>query len=406
MRFKNKILSRALSITALLVVAQSVHAVPYTFEGRSLGMGGASVATADLATAAWANPAMLTNQRPDDDFSLLIGVGAFVRDNDDLMSDIDDFQEADARREAGLAAGGVDGAAQAFQAVDDMVNIIQGIDGKNMALDASGVAAMGIAFESFAMAVSIRSDAIGAGTVTNLSATPAQVIDPAFNILNIEGVLATEVGLSLAKDFQVAGRKLSVGIKPKIVDLKSFSLAEPILTTDGIDDVLNQDNEFDIDTFTTIDVGLAYDLSDTFRLGLNIRNLINDEFDVVTQSSGGAVTHTLNFDTEARIGLAYHNRLLTVGLDYDLIENEPLLSNPTFKGLKTQFVALGAEFNAFDFVQLRVGAAKNLASGVSGGSKDPVLTAGVGLWLGFNLDIAATFSDNSVGGFLQTGFRF
>ena len=64
-----------------------MHAIPFTFEGRSLGMGGVSVATADLATAAWANPAMLTNQRPNDDFSLLIGVGAFVRDEEDLRTD-------------------------------------------------------------------------------------------------------------------------------------------------------------------------------------------------------------------------------------------------------------------------------------------------------------------------------
>ena len=399
MNIKNKILP----VIALSVISQSVHAVPFTFEARSLGMGGASVATADLATAAWANPAMLTNQRPDDDFSLLIGLGAFIRDNDDLVSDIDDFQDANDRLDAAQAA--LDGPG-VISATQDMFDIIQGLDGKNMALDASAVTAMGIAFDSFAMAVSLRSDAIGAGTVTNLSPDPTTVDDPAFNILNVEGVLATEIGLSLAKDFQVAGRKLSVGIKPKIVDLKSFSIAEPILTTDGIDGVLDQDNDFDIDTFTTIDVGLAYDLSDSFRMGLTVRNLINDDFDVVTQSSSGPVTHTLNFDTEARLGLAYHNSLLTVGLDYDLIENEPLLSNPSFEGLKTQYVALGAEFNAFDFMQLRVGATKNLASGVSRTSKDTVFTAGVGLWLGFNLDVAATFSDNSVGAFLQTGFRF
>ena len=399
MNFKNKILP----VIALSVISQSAQAIPFTFEARSLGMGGASVATADLATAAWANPAMLTNQRPDDDFSLLIGIGGFIRDNDDLVSDIDDFQDANDRLDAAQAALDAPGVIDATQ---DMFDIIQGLDGKNMALDASVVTAMGIAFDSFAMAVSLRSDAIGAGTVTNLSLTPATVDDPAFNILNVEGVLATEIGLSLAKDFQVAGRKLSVGIKPKFVDLKSFSIAEPILTTDGLDGVLDQDNDFDIDTFTTIDVGLAYDLSDTFRMGLTVRNLINDDFDVVTQSSSGPVTHTLNFDTEARLGLAYHNRFFTVGLDYDLIENEPLLSNPSFEGLKTQYVALGAEFNTFDFMQLRVGATKNLASGVSRTSKDTVFTAGVGLWLGFNIDVAATFSDNSVGAFLQTGFRF
>ena len=114
----------------------------------------------------------------------------------------------------------------------------------------------------------------------------------------------------------------------------------------------------------------------------------------------------MNFDTEARIGAAYHNDFVTVAVDFDLTENEPLLANSAFNKLTTQYLAVGAEFNAFDFMQLRVGAAKNLASGISDGAKDVAYTAGLGFWLGFNLDIAATFNDNEVGGLIQTGFRF
>ena len=391
MNLKNKILS----IVVLAVFSQAIYAIPFTFEGRSLGMGGVSVATADLATAAWANPAMLTNQRPDDDFSLLIGVGAFLRDNDDLLTDIDDFQAADDRLRAAQNAGDVPGA---IQATNDMADIITGIDGKNMAADVSGVAAMGIAFDSFAMAISIRADAIGAGTVTNLSQTPAEVLDPTKNILNLEGVIATEYGLSFAKKFWWFDRKVSIGIKPKIVDLEAFTYSESIRTIDGLDAVFDQGKKSDLGTFTSFDLGVAIDFSDSFRLGLNIRNLLTDEFDMDGQ--------TLNFDTNARIGVAYYNRYLTVAVDYDLIENKPLLANSIFGDLKTQYLAVGAEFNAFDFAQLRIGARKNVASGISDSAKDTALTAGIGFWLGFNLDIAATFTDNSVGAFLQTGFRF
>jgi hypothetical protein len=279
-----------------------------------------------------------------------------------------------------------------------MANIISGIGGKDMVADVSGVAAMGIALDSFALAISIRSDAIGAGTVTNLSQNVLEVTDPTKNILNLEGVIATEFGLSIAKDFQLYNRKVSIGIKPKIVDLQAFSFQEAILTVDGLDSVTSKDNKSDLGTFTSFDIGAAVDLSNSFRLGLNIRNLITDEFDIAGQ--------TLNFDTEVRIGVAYHNRFLTVAADYDLIENKPLLANSEFGDLKTQFLAVGAEFNAFDFAQLRVGARKNMASGISDGAKDIALTAGVGFWLGFNLDIAATFTDSSAGAFLQTGFRF
>ena len=390
-----KIQKKILSAIALSICSQTALAIPFSFEARSLGMGGVSVATADLATAAWANPAMLTNQRPDDDFSLLVGVGAFVRDDEDLISDIDAFQAADDRLQAAINASDVPGAAQATQ---DMADIILGIDGKDMAADVSGVAAMGIAFDSFAMALSVRADAIGAGTVTDLSQNVGEVTDPTKNILNLEGVIATEFGLSLAKKFWWFDRKVSVGIKPKVVDLQSFTFRESILTVNGLDDVFDNGKKSDLGTFTSIDLGVAVDLSKSFRLGLNIRNLLTDKFDL-----GGAV---LNFDTTTRLGLAYHNRLLTVAVDYDLTENKPLLANPVFEDLKTQYLGVGAEFNAFDFAQLRVGARKNVASNVPDGAKDTALTAGVGFWLGFNLDIAATFTENSVGGFVQTGFRF
>jgi len=384
MKLKNKILS----IAALCSMSQAVYAIPFTFEGRSLAMGGVSVATADLATAAWANPAMLTNQRPNDDFSLLIGIGAFLRDNDDLISDIDDFQDANDRLDNGDAG-----------ALLEMQQIIAGIDGKIIAPEATAVAAMGIAFDSFAMAVSLRSDLIAGGTVVNLSANPTEIRDENFNILNIEGVLATEIGVSFAKDFGLFDRKFSIGIKPKIVDLESFTFSESILTTAaGFETLSDDENRESLGTFSTVDLGLALELTESVHLGLNIRNLITDDFKVGNQ--------TLNFDTTARIGIAYRNRFLTIAADYDLTENEPLLANNSFDGLKTQFLGLGAEFNAFDFMQLRVGASQNLASNISGGAKDTLYTAGVGIWLGFNLDIAATFSDNSVGGFVQTGFRF
>mgnify|MGYP000654366829 CR=1 FL=1 len=96
----------------------------------------------------------------------VIGLGVLVRDNDDLHSDIDDFQDADNRLQAAKDAGDP---AAIEAASKDMLNIIHGLDGKNMAVDASAVLAMGMAFESFSMAVSIRSDAICAGTVTDLS---------------------------------------------------------------------------------------------------------------------------------------------------------------------------------------------------------------------------------------------
>jgi len=226
----------------------------------------------------------------------------------------------------------------------------------------------------------------------------AQATSDQYNILNVEGVLATEFGVAFAKDFQVFNRKLSVGIKPKLVDLQAFTYRDAILNISGTGDVLNSDNRLDLGTFTSVDLGLAADISESFRLGLNVRNLLTDTFDLKGQ--------TLNFDTNARLGIAYHSSLLTVAVDYDLTENKPLLANSNFDDLKTRYLMAGIELNAFDYVQFRAGAAKNVASGVSGSAGDTTLSAGLGFWLGFNLDLAATYRNGAVGGFLQTGFRF
>jgi len=252
----------------------------------------------------------------------------------------------------------------------------------------------------------VRSDAIAGGTVTDISCPliepgcdPDELLSDEFNILNVEGVLATEIGISFAKDFQLWDRKLSIGIKPKFVELDAFTFQESILTVGIDDDLLDEDeNKVDLGTFETIDLGLAYEISDSFRLGLMLRNLVTDEFDLGDQ--------TLVMDTEARLGVAYHNDFVVVAIDLDLIENEPLLANESFEVLKTQKLAIGAEFNALKYLKLRIGAAQNIASGISDGAKDTRYTAGVGIWLGFNLDIAAVISDHTAGAFLQAGFQF
>ena len=398
---KYRLLIRAaLAVVLLGALSQTAHAIPFSFESRSLGMGGVSTATADLGTAAWANPAMLTNQPVEDDWSLLIGLGGFVRDDDDLITDIDDFQDADDRRRN--ATNPIDEAA----ALAEMRSIIGGIENKAIAPEATALFAMGIAFESFSMAVSVRSDAIAGGIMTNLSCDPSQsgcdpneILSDEFNILNVDGVLATEIGISFATAFKLWDRKFSIGIKPKLVEVDVFSESESILTiSSDYDFAVNRDNRQNKGTFETIDLGLALDLSDSVRLGLNVRNLLTEEFKVFEQ--------TLNFDTQARFGVAYYNDFIVLALDYDLTENEPLLPNESFGGLRTQYVMVGAEFHGLRYVKFRLGARQNVASDISAGAKDPLYTAGVGFWLGFNLDVAAIYNEHTAGVFLQSGFQF
>jgi hypothetical protein len=397
--------NRLLTALVLVAVSGAAGAIPFTFDARTLGMGGTSTANATLANAAWANPSMLTRQPLKDDFALLIGVGAFVRDDEGLVGDVKDFQDADERREDALdqVPPDLDGVEEAK---GDMRSIVKGIDGKIIAPEASLLVAMGIAFDSFSMAISARTDLIAGGTVTDISCDitqpgckPNEILSEDFNIMNIEGVQATEFGVSFAKDFELNGRRVSVGIKPKVVQLRAFTFSESILTV-GVEgkEILDKDNKADLGSLATVDLGFAYDLTDSVLLGLNIRNLITNRYDLDGQ--------TLNFDTEWEIGVAYNNSFMTLAMDYDLTINSPLLANEAFTALNRQDLKVGAEFRAGRYVMLRLGAMQNVAPGIPDGAEEIRYTAGIGFWLGFNLDIAAVVNKHTAGVMVQTGFSF
>ena len=370
-------------------------------------MGNTRVATADIATAAFANPAMLAFQPMREDFSLLIGVGGFLRDDEGVVDLVDQFQGEYDKYTAAVSAGDPVGA---YAAAIAAAGVGEQMENKIIAPEATAAFATGFSGEKWSFAVSARADVVSAGTVTNVTtvsevtANPTVIEDPTRNLLEVEGVLTTELGVSLARNFQVFGQKVSVGVTPKYVKIDNVYIRESIATIDtDLGSLLNEDNKNDLGDYTTFDVGLVLGLSEHVQVGLVASNLVAHKVKFTTSSG---IDSTLSFDTQARAGIAYRSRFMTLGADVDLLDNEPLLSNPDFQGLKTRYVSAGAEFNAFDFAQLRVGIQKNIATGINEGAKENLLTAGVGFWFGFNLDVSVIKTSDSLGGFLQTGVRF
>jgi hypothetical protein len=350
-------------------------------------MGNVRVATADIATAPFANPGMLSFQPSREDFSLLLGVGAYLNDGDGLVDKIDDFQTAYTNGEAGDPD-------EALRAIDLAQSMLGGV----IAPDATLVFSTGFSGEKWAFALSARSDAIAAGTV--ITTNP---IDPAQYNMVLEGVLTSELGVSLARNFQVFGQKLAVGLKPKYFQVDNLYASESIITVDtGLGDLLDNSTR-DLGNYTTLDVGLVMGLTKHTQVGLVATNLVSNKINYINSSG---IPSTLSFDTQARLGVAYRTDLLTLGADVDLIENDALLTSQAFQALKSQNVSVGGEFNLFDFMQLRIGAQKNIADGISDAAKETLYTAGVGFWLGFNLDMALAAQSDSLGAFLQSGFRF
>lgn len=379
---------RILSAALLAVLSGSVDAVPFSVEARSLGMGNVRVATADIATAPFANPGMLSFQPSREDFSLLLGVGAFLNDNDGLVDKIDDFQTA---YNNGLA-GDPNEAVRAL-------GIAQSMLGNVIVPETTLAFSTGFSGKKWAFALSARADAIAAGTVTTTNFN-----DPAQYDLVVEGVLTSELGASLARNFQVFGQKIAIGLKPKYVTVDNAFISESITTVDtGLGDLVDEGITTDLGDFTTLDIGLVMGLTKHTQIGLVATNLVSHKINFINSAG---IPSTLSFDTQARLGIAYRTDLLTLGADVDLIANDALLTSQNFQALKSQFISVGGEFNLFDFMQLRIGAQKNIASDISEAAKENLYTAGIGFWLGFNLDLAVVSSNDSLGGFLQTGFRF
>jgi len=379
---------RILSAALLAVLSGSVDAVPFSVEARSLGMGNVRVATADIATAPFANPGMLSFQPSREDFSLLLGAGLFLNDNDGLVDKIDEFQDAYNRGQAGDPA-------EALRAL----GIAQSMLGDVIVPETTLAFSTGFSAKKWAFALSARADAIAAGTVTT-----SNFNNPAQYELVIEGILTTELGLSLARNFQVFGQKIAIGLKPKYVTVDNAFISESITTVDtGLGDLLDDGNTIDLGDYTTLDLGLVMGLTKHTQIGLVITDLVSNKINFINSSG---IPSTLSFDIQARLGIAYRTDLLTLGADVDLIANDALLTSQNFQALKSQFVSLGGEFNLFDFMQLRIGAQKNIADDIPEAAKENLYTAGIGFWLGFNLDLAVVSRNDSLGGFLQTGFRF
>ena len=422
---KNLILSGI--ILASATSSSFVQAAGVGIEARSIGMGNVSVATADIATSALSNPAMLSYQQADEDFSLLLGGGVFIADNDNMIDTIDDFQASlTALDDAQLLAINDVNVNTQIAAVNKMSVDGNALDGKTLEPTGSFAAVVGFSFEEYSLAFSARSDIsvatgltsvnFGPGTiasvpvgtidpivlaaaVSDVNALENTINNPANNIFEVTGAVITEIGLSGAKSFDFSNQKISIGLTPKIISAEVFTSSTPLSTfsTDS-GDLIDTDNAVDLGEVFTVDVGVVAEISERTQVGLVIKNLIEDSL-----ANG---TTLVNVSRQVKAGVAYTGDLFTIGLDLDLVEVDPVVTNINFQTKVTQMASLGLEFNAWDFLQIRLGMQQNLADNPGVGSEDPLITAGVGIWIGVNIDVAVVASDNSIGGFVQTGFKF
>ncbi|HAM2395960.1 TPA: conjugal transfer protein TraF [Escherichia coli] len=395
-----KHITRTLIASAVLFSFNSTAATSY-FEARNDAMGGTGVASSHYGVAPLANPALLTKSGAKDDFSLLLpSVGAQlsdpgnIRDNADKISD--DWKAFD--RAVDSQSGVTQAAARLKARLQDFRHTHA-----DAQVGASAVAAL--PGDTLAGALMLKSY----GTVS----VDGKVSDADLNYLEsiasssqsvdkdrltsqafARAALITDVGIALATELETAGQKWSLGFTPKFQRVDLFNYNVLVKNYDSSD--FKGDRYHNTRNGINADIGASMDLDDNWTLGLVAQNLIPRSIE--TKEVNG-ITETFRIRPQVTAGVSWHNDMFTTALDVDLTPASGFTSDS-----KRQFAAIGAEFNARKWVQLRAGYRQNLAS-----NDGSAFTAGVGVspFDVVHLDLAGLAgTDNNYGAIAQLQFTF
>jgi F plasmid transfer operon protein TraF len=431
--------SRKPLAVALCLASASALASPQAFmSARSFAMGGTGVAIAHPAAAGASNPAMMASEQHDwaDDFGLILpSVNARAADEEEAIDQVDEIQDVIDGLESQIAAFDPNTSdQQTVQSVQnaaaDLRDRLTAFDKDTMRLNAG--LGLGLSVPGQSLAVGVFSNANLTATVRGdvsdndislldaiATANDAQDVDTAIgqvtnpddtlNLTSQGKILASavaEVGISFARQFELAnGDQFQLGLSPKYVELRTFQYTESV---SGF-----EDEEFDSDESQTdksgfnLDIGAAYAFGDEnqWNTGVVVKNLIPMELDsAASRPLLGEEVRTLELNPMVTAGIAHSGDYHVVTAEIDLTKKEAFGFEDD-----TQWLAVGAEFDAFRYAQLRAGVRHNLASNDDndGIEETTQFTAGVGLnILGARLDIGALFSDAEVGAALELGTAF
>lgn len=196
--------------------------------------------------------------------------------------------------------------------------------------------------------------------------------DPTLTSLaHVIAIAISEIGLTLSRNFNIAGQDIAIGITPKFQIIKTFNYVA-IIEDDDFDEEALKDTEQDFSDFN-IDAGIAYQFGadKQWQAGLVAKNLLSKEYEAESNTYGpdGETLKTkISLDTQFRGGLSHTTDWTVVAVDLDLMENDPIAFEAP-----TQYASIGAEFDLFDLVQLRGGYRTNLSV-----SNSDIVSVGLG----------------------------
>jgi len=398
-------------------LASTAVAGPQLFNGaRSFAMGGTGAATALPGSASFHNPALLAMPQSDghDGFALIFpSVSARVADDRNVTSQVDDIQNEIDRFNSAVSSNNT---AAAQQSAQTLINQLTALNHDTMRGDLGTGLALAVPGRS--LAFSVFADAsLRATARANISSADINYLDQVANgsaaqIINkgnitsgyqfqssgtVVAAAIAETGVSLARAFDHQGNTLTVGISPKLVQIRTFDYTRTVAD-------FNQ-SDFHASQYETTDNKLNLDLGTAYRFGqaqqwtagLSVKNLVPMKVSSVTGRE-------LKIDPKVTAGIANSSGWHTVTLDVDLTPTKAFGFDD-----KTQWIALGAEANVLDTLQLRAGFRHNIANTGPdyGVHEDNELTAGFGLSpFGFNIEASGMISPSDRGAALELAFNF
>ncbi|MBC7192598.1 conjugal transfer protein TraF [Marinobacter sp.] len=442
-------LARISLAIALASSSTAALASPSSFmSARSFAMGGTGVAVSHPVMAGSSNPAMLASDQHEwaDDFGMVFpipSINARYADEEEAIDQVDDIQDLIDTVDQQIATleSTPDGAsiealgASAADLRDRLVNFNKDNARVNAGLGL-GFAVPGKTFSvgvvaSANLTATVRgeldkddedflNDVVRISQDANSDATTkALALEARINAeQNAEGEIqldsrgralasaVAEVGISFAHALQLNnGQILQLGITPKYVELRTFQYTETV--SDFEEDELDNDQYQTDKSGFNLDIGAAYAFGENnqWNAGLVVKNLIPMELDsAASRQDLGEKVRTLELNPMVTAGIAHKSEFHVLTAELDLTKNEAFGFEDD-----TQWLALGAEFDAWRWAQLRAGVRHNLASNDdnTGIEEKTQFTAGLGLNVfGLRADLGGMVSDADLGAALEIGFAF
>ncbi|MBI3773792.1 MAG: conjugal transfer protein TraF [Gammaproteobacteria bacterium] len=418
---RNSMLIKGMSSLLVLFSVQAA-ALPFnSIDPRSLGMGGTGVASGTAANAGLMNPALLAAAKEGEDFAVELPiVAARIYDPDKVLDEIDNYQNGNYETNlnaavAAFTASPTNPNATAVATATDAL-LKQLLKLSNKSLQGEVMAGFVVGIPSRRIGASLTADAwaVGGGLldVTAADQTALQTMINASgdavaltgntitssqltSNLQARGAVISEVGLSLAREVNLFGTPVAVGVTPKYIKVTTFDYKVGVNSANF--DASKGKKEY---SGANLDVGLAKDYKNGWKTGVVAKNLISKDYETQPYASPGLTAPTpskIKIEPQLRAGVSHNNDWSTVALDVDLKENKPVGFDS-----KTQYIGLGAELDVFDLMQVRIGYRHNMKN-----SKNSIPTIGLGFSpFGAHLDFSAGANGDETALSMQLGFRF